>query len=276
MEDVNILKAHINALTKNSHKVAKFMKMQTNHFSSFISTTNERLDSIQESVMQNFQVITNLSKAISEQIQQAQSGILKLLGIHYTHMAASHKLLKQYDTLKRAIISLLEGKIPPSLISKSTLEHSFSEIKKILTNEYSNFYLTITDPDFFYNHGQFIFYLRPGKLYITVKYPISHKKEPLQLYKVIVMPLPLNESSNHATQLLNLPQYLAITNHQQFYITFDKDEIASCHKHNIFLCNFNKPLLPVTEKSCIISLFANDKRFVRLQISSKFVAAHCN
>ena len=213
MEDVNILKAHINALTKNSRQVAKFMKMQTNHFSSFMTTTNKRFDDIQESVTENFKAITNLSKIISEQIQQAQTGILKLSGIYYSHLAVSSKLKKQYDTLKNSVMALIEGRLPPELISKATLEHSISEITKILSNEYSNFYLTIKDANWYTRYGTFIYKYYFGKIYITLKFPISHEKEPLQLFEVISLPVPVNETSTHATQLLDLPKYLAVTSH---------------------------------------------------------------
>ena len=130
MDDVNILKAHINALTKNSRKVANFMKMQTDHFSSFMSTTNKRFDNIQNTVAENFEAISNLSKIISGQIQQAQEGILKLSSIYYAHLATSNKLIKQYTILKESVTALIEGKLPPSLISRSTLEHSITEITK--------------------------------------------------------------------------------------------------------------------------------------------------
>ena len=160
MEDVNILKAHINALTKNSRQVAKFMKMQTHHFTSSMATTNKRFDTIQESVTENFEAITNLSKVISEQIQQAQTGILQLSGIYYKHLATSSKLIKQYETLKRSIVSLIEGKLTPELISQATLEHSISEITKILSKEYSNFYLTITNPSYYYKHAKYAYALR--------------------------------------------------------------------------------------------------------------------
>ena len=77
MEDVNILKAHINALTKNSRQVAKFMKMQTHHFTSFMATTNKRFDNIQESVRENFEAITNLSKVIETLLPTVYSKLFR-------------------------------------------------------------------------------------------------------------------------------------------------------------------------------------------------------
>ena len=113
-----------------------------------------------------------------------------------------------------------------------------------------------------------------NSVFITLKLPISHEKEPLQLYEIISLPVPVNESSTHATQLLNLPNYLAITSHQQFYLTLDKVDIATCHKHHLYLCNFNKAFKPVTEKSCVISLFANDKDNINTICDFRFLTDH--
>ena len=259
MDDVNILKAHINALTKNSRKVANFMKMQTDHFSSFMSTTNKRFDNIQNSVSENFQAISNLSKIISGQIQQAQEGILKLSGIYYSHLAASNKLIKQYTVLKESVNALIEGKLSPALISRSSLEHSISAITKLLSEEYSNFYLTITDPQYFYKNGNYAFGKRHNTLYVTLRFPLSHEKEPLQLFQVISVPVPVNNTSSHASKIQNIPEFLAITPHQQFYLTLDKVDLATCNMHHMYLCSFSKAYVPITSKTCIMSLFANDK-----------------
>lgn len=270
MDDVNILKQHVNSLIKSNIKVAKFIKMQSHQFSSFMSAADNRFDNIQESVKENYLVITNLSQIITEQIQNFQSGLLQLSELYNSHMETAHTLVKQYSAFKQSIGNLIDGKLSPALISTPVITNTIQEVSKILTEEYSNFYLTIKDPEYYYKHGQFVFGRHFGAIYVTLKFPLSHEKLPLNLYQVISMPVPVNETSNHATQLLDLPDYLAITSHQQYYLLLDKTDLATCHKHQLYLCNFNKALMPVTQKSCIMSLFANDKQSVNEMCNFRF------
>ena len=85
------------------------------------------------------------------------------------------------------------------------------------------------------------------------------------------MPIPVNSSSSHAMQLLDLPQYLAITSHQQYYLTLRRSELALCRHHSYHICNFNKVLLLVTKFTCTMSLFANNKQSINSLCNFRFV-----
>jgi len=93
----------------------------------------------------------------------------------------------------------------------------------------------------------------------------------MYLYELISLPVPVNSSTSHATQLLDLPKYLAVTHHQQFYTTFNTENLASCSKHSIFHCDFNIALTPITSPSCVIGLFANNKQWVKKNCDFRFL-----
>lgn len=99
-------------------------------------------------------------------------------------------------------------------------------------------------------------------LYITVKFPLTSERLPLSLYKVIY-PVQMNSTSSHLISLLNLPTYFAATSHQHFLKTFTDAEIVICQNDDDFPCTFNKALTPVTSSSCIISVFANNKKWIK-------------
>ena len=67
-------------------------------------------------------------------------------------------------------------------------------------------------------------------LYIIVKFPITSHREPLQLdlYNVISYPVPINSTASHATKIIQLPTYFAVTSHQQYNTTFTTAELATC------------------------------------------------
>lgn len=90
MEDVNILKQHVNSLIKNNLQVTKFIKMQSHQLSSYMTAAENRFDNIQESVKEIFLVITNLSRIITTEIQNFQSGLLQLSELYNSHQNCSH------------------------------------------------------------------------------------------------------------------------------------------------------------------------------------------
>ncbi|CAG2252222.1 unnamed protein product [Mytilus edulis] len=65
-------------------------------------------------------------------------------------------------------------------------------------------------------------------LFISIKFPISTFVNPLTLYKINSYPVPINTTSNHATQLLDLPQYLVITSYNRQYAELSDDFIKTC------------------------------------------------
>lgn len=157
MDDVNILKQHVNELIKNSRGVNNFIKLQSHHFASFMADTKDRFDNIEKMVVDNYDIITNVSQSITNQLQNFQLGFIKLTGIYYSYLEDSMTLIQQYSNFKQAVSQLVEGKLSPELISKQALRTSMNEISNILTKEYTNFYLTMRDPEYYYKHGKFVF-----------------------------------------------------------------------------------------------------------------------
>lgn len=61
----------------------------------------------------------------------------------------------------------------PALISAPVITNTIQEVSKILTDEFSNFYLTIKDPEYYYKQCQFVFGRQFGAIYVALKFPIS-------------------------------------------------------------------------------------------------------
>ena len=78
-----------------------------------MSTANERLDNIQQSVTDNFYAITNLSHIVTNQVQQVESNLLELTYRYYEELELSKRLINEFKSLKQDITSLFDGMIPP-------------------------------------------------------------------------------------------------------------------------------------------------------------------
>ena len=91
------------------------------------------------------------------------------------------------------------------------------------------------------------------------------------MYKIISAPVPVNSTSNHATQLLNLAPYFLITANKQYYAAISDLELTLCTGKTIKYCTSYVALTPVTADSCILALFANDKTKVKSLCDFRFL-----
>ena len=102
---------------------------------------------------------------------------------------------------------------------------SITDIQNILHNKFKGFNLIYTEPNEVYKNVDSIYARKKKKLYISVKFPISSLLQSLSLFNLLSFPVPIDDTSKHATQLLNLPPMLAITHDLQYYATFKNDDL---------------------------------------------------
>ena len=117
-------------------------------------------------------------------------------------------------------------------------------------------------------------YARNGtNLYVSIKLPISHFQKSFKKYQIKSLPVPVNATfpPPHATQLLDLPSYFVISHDQQYYATLNPADLNNCVGQEPIYCKTNFPLIPVTTKSCLLALFANDKDQVISKCDFRFV-----
>lgn len=147
----------------------------------------------------------------------------------------------------------------------------------MLRTSHKGFYLTHTNPTYYNSHGKFLYARNNTHVYLSVKFPISTHKAPMQLYEVTSLPVPINISSSHATQLLNMPKYFAITKHHDYYLNFtilhpfnlallqqffDENKLANLLGDTIFLkpINLKVPLFKIYNHS-MDKVIADDHRY---------------
>ena len=90
---------------------------------------------------------------------------------------------------------------------------------------------------------------------------MSPHSKPLSLFRVLSFPVPVNATSDNATQILDLPEYFALTHDLQFYTTFQGIELLPCTKENHLSCRFNKALSLQTHVPCIMAPFEIISKF---------------
>ena len=108
-------------------------------------------------------------------------------------------------------------------------------------------------------------------MYITLKFPVSSSTTKFTVFQTLSLPLPVHESNNHATQLLDVPPYFSISADEDYYIILTHSEWLSCkglaQKH----CPRQLPYTPITKPSCISAIYMNQKDFVKQHCDFRYM-----
>ncbi|KAK3100591.1 hypothetical protein FSP39_022245 [Pinctada imbricata] len=271
VEDVRLLASHVNALNSQTRNFAKAMQHTEARLSSFMSVVDEKTTNLLRGIELNKDIIEKLTVAFNAKLITLEKILTNVSSMLVQQVNEASEIRSNLANFLSAVQSLVEGKISPFLIPRSKFNAVIKSITKSLQKHHKGFFLTYTDPSYFYSHAKFIYARHYANLYISVKFPVSTHEKPLQLYKIITLPVPLNNTSNHATQLLNIPDYLAVTHHHDYFVHLSSTDLQKCTSTPLSLCTNNLPLSPLSTPDCIMAIFENKPKRVAKLCDFRFV-----
>ncbi|KAK3104775.1 hypothetical protein FSP39_009897 [Pinctada imbricata] len=270
-DDINTMKRHMQVLNRNNAKLAKAMAIQDEHLSSFISTVDERFGNIMQAVQKNHKEAIAIAESARHSIDAVEHEFLILEEIMLKQVNASATLLSALEHVTLSVHDLVKGKLSPFLLKPNTIEHSLKQIQSILDTKFPDFVVIHKDPLYYYSFADFLYTRLHSTMYIILKVPISPMSQPLELYRVFSFPVPVNESSSHATQLMDIPDYFAHSKDNQHFTTLSNSQVAQCTGSKTRFCPANVPLSASAAPSCISSIFYNQKEFTSKSCNFRFV-----
>lgn len=274
MGDVNLLANHINALNARTRMFANALHQHGEHLSSFMNLVDNRTSNLMKGIQQNAEHIQKVTHNFYKTMSSFQQSMSNMSIILINLVNNGNILREKLNQLQSSIQSLVEGRISPFLIPKHMLTQTLHKIQRILTESHPGFYLTHFNPSYYYTHSNFLFARNHSALYITLRFPVSSHTKPLNLYKIISMPVPINHTSKHATKLVSLANYLAVTNSHDYYTTLTTDDLTNCVHGQTIFCPFNVALTPTQVPGCTIALFNNDVDLVNKHCNFRFFHNH--
>lgn len=242
MDDVNILANHINKLTKMATGLAKALTQHENHLSSFIETANSRMDNLMSGIKNNMLGIKVIQNELHTTALNLEHSFEYMMGILIDQIKTSNNINHALDEFKTGVYALVNGQLSPLLIPQHVMESTLQDIKLLLQTKFNGFHLTLSTVQEVYSDCKYLFARNGTNLYVTIKLPISYFEKPLTMYKIISAPVPVNSTSSHATQLLNLPPYFLITANKQYYAAVSDLELTLCTGKTVKYCTSNVAL----------------------------------
>ena len=270
-DDIATLQRHMQTLNNNNVKIAKAMAVQEKHLSSFISAVDERFNNIMDAVQKNHQDTVALNDLLFSSMDAMEHEFVLLEQLILKPTNASSQLDIALEHIKLSIHELVKGKLSPFLINPHALKSALNQIQTIIDKKFPQFNIIHKDPLYYFTFGDFLYTRVHSTLYLTLKVPISPFKQPLLLYHVYSFPVPVNSSTSHATQLLNIPKYFAHTQDNQHFTAVTPHQLSRCSGTSVKFCSFHLVLSTTASPTCMSALFYNQKELVHKLCDFRFL-----
>lgn len=241
-----------------------------NELGSVVSKANQCMDNLIKGVMENNIAINYIRGQLQQSTKNLEMMFQPMNTVVSQQIQTSYHINHELDQLKLGVIDLVNRKLSPLLLPHPVLESTFKDIQQILTTKFPGFHLNQHLPFNADTSSNVLYARNQSSLFITVNLPVSHSKEPLQVYNVILLPIPINSTSTHATHLLNLPENLLTVDHQ-FYAFITDFKLSECKGKAFRQCPFNIALKPITTDTCILVPYVNIKEKVKALCDFRFI-----
>jgi hypothetical protein len=203
------------------------------------------MDNLMEGIKEN-QVLTKILAAkITNETNKLQERFQKMTALYGEQIEKSQSVERYLGKLLSSIALLLTGKISPLLIPPKEMGRTLNFVQGHLTPLW--YQVLRQTPQYYYEFGKFSIMRRNLSIFISVKLTITPHNVRYKVFKILAFPVPVNESSPHATQLFDVNEYFIISSNQQFHTTLSQSAL----NHFRFLLNKINPHileLPLSKK----------------------------
>ena len=261
-EDLDRVAEKVAYLHRENTKPAKSFQHELSLMTSFMKTANNRLDNAFKSININHETIEQIAQNVTDTVASAAAAAEQelILIISLEQFKNYLQLQNEYQQLFTAFKFLLQGKLSPIIIPQTELIKTIGHIHNTLFLHRPGFNLLHNSPTYFYEHAEFKLHISNGSILILVKFPLGSRNQPMKLFKILNYPIPVTNTSSHATQIDNLSTYLAISHLRDSYSVLPDSALNECtFDMSSVNCHFSVPLQSMAKPNCALALFHGNK-----------------
>ena len=216
-------------------------------------------------------MLMRINQDLQANFEKLQEKNFMIMSILVDQLQKSSYLSHSFANLKYGIYNLMRNQLTTNIIPYAVMAKTMNHIQVALNNKRPGFQLIFKDPHFYFLHNTFSFYRQDNKIMITMKFPIGKIHKPMSLLKIHSYPVPLNETSNHAAAILNMPSYLAVSQDHSFYTEVTEDALQKCNIYNkIAFCEFNIALTTSNFWKCPYALYKDNRAQIKASCEFRF------
>ena len=272
VDDVQKIANYVNILKQKQNKAIESFSHEVDILHSFMSATDQRNSNLIKGVKENNRVLNKINRDLQVNFDKLQEKNSMVMSILVDQIQKSSKLSKAFSDLMLGIHSLLQNRLTTNLVPYTTLAQTLTNIQSILSVKRPGFHLLFKDPHFYYKHEHVLFYRHNNEIMVTIKFPIGKLHKPMALQKLYSYHVPVHFTSDHATSILDLPPFIAISHSKDYYTEVNNEVLRKCHHYNkVIFCNFNIALLPASHWKCSFALYNDNREQIQNTCNFRFL-----
>ena len=223
-----------------------------------ITETQERLVQITREVVGD---INEVNKRVTF-LESAQEAMYLFLGNFMTFQLAAMQHLNYATNWMLGINRLLEGYIPPELITVSDIQRVLDHVTEVVLPQNPQLRLVHPNPLFYYQIRSTVFARSDNYIFITLTVPLKSVGGILGVYRVDPTHIATVEHHQSSTRIANLPDFFAVTPDLDYYTEMSVTHYSSCRGVNIRVCPTERALQDANKLTCAAAIFFDKKKDV--------------
>ena len=136
------------------------------------------------------------------------------------------------------------------------------EVTAYLKREHPQFTVAFESAAFYYDNSKPLFIQEDEALVVFVRMPIVSEEHLFRMYEILTFPVPIvvpGQNKKDALQKTDLPQQVALSLSQRYYIPMHFMNWTGCYGENILLCKDIPYMKKVSDNTCMGALFRRDQ-----------------
>ena len=268
-EDMHRVVSQIGVLSRGLIDQGEILEAFGEQFSALANVTGEKFRNIEEhrrKADHRFnELITDLSKWRNDlkrsvhdyqfsSIQLAKfTGFVGILSqLTMTDMMSITMFEQQSILYLSALQTLTEGRLPSFMVDGVVLQNALNAVSDELSRS-SSLVVSHHRLDYYYRHQLVVALHRGDFIVINLKVPVQPRSATMQLYEILVFPLPHSVNNDNASTIVRgLSQFIAIAANDDYYANLDQFQVAACNERK---CHQSFPVIPRERYTCASALF---------------------
>ena len=251
--DVQHILKHNSKLQQQNQNLGKAFQQQEKELASFMEATDQRMENAIKGIELNHQLFNNITRSLQHSLVASMQLWAKFNDLMLKHLKNAQLLELRMQQLAIGVQAMIKGKLSPFLIPVSALNATLNQVQMALHKNYPEFHIANTKLDYYYDTLNVAIGRTGNTLVATISIPITSSSNMFKVYEVLSFPVPLNQSTTHASQLLNTAPYFAVSSNH--FIEISRFMYSQCAGDKFKHCsiilgqqNFNNP-------TCLSAIF---------------------
>lgn len=260
---------HMKKVVKKYEYFANTFQQHENSFASFMDTTDSRISNAIRGIELNHEMISNITHDLVLSMDSYLQVWSTLNSIMIQQVRHTQTIDMQTQQLALGVQEAVMGKLSPFLVPVGVLNRTLNHIQRILDASYPKFHIAKVNTGYFYNTLAITATRVQNVLILQLDVPITSSFTVFDVYEVLSFPVPINDSTHHASQLLDFPPYFAAS--RDHYIEMTKFMYDQCVGQDVKHCPFVLGQQKLSTPSCMSSIFYNYNDDVKNYCDFRFV-----